>query len=67
MAKKGMYGVFYAKAVLTDGVVTGYTGGVKMMGQAISAEFTPIRRRGIPSTPTTAWRRAKPPARPAER
>ena len=41
MAKIGMYGVFYAKAVVKNGVVTGYTGGVKMMGKAISAEFTP--------------------------
>lgn len=41
MAKIGMYGVYYAKAVVKDGVVTGYTGGVKMMGKAISAEFTP--------------------------
>lgn len=41
MAKIGMYGVYYAKAVVKDGVVTGYTGGVRMMGNAISAEFTP--------------------------
>ena len=41
MAKIGMYGVYYAKAVVKDGIVTGYTGGVKMMGKAISAEFTP--------------------------
>lgn len=41
MAKIGMYGVYYAKAKIVDGVVTGYTGGVKMMGNAISAEFTP--------------------------
>lgn len=41
MAKIGMYGVFYAKAVMKDGTVTGYTGGAKMMGKAISAEFTP--------------------------
>ena len=41
MAKIGMYGVYYARAVLKDGCVTGYTGGVKMMGNAISADFTP--------------------------
>jgi len=41
MAKIGMYGVYYAKAVMKDGAVTGYTGGAKMMGNAISAEFTP--------------------------
>lgn len=41
MAKIGMYGVFYAKAVVRDGIVAGYTGGAKMMGKAISAEFTP--------------------------
>ena len=41
MAKIGMYGVYYAKAVVKNGIVTGYTGGVKMMGNAISAEFTP--------------------------
>ena len=41
MAKIGMYGVFYAKAVVKDGIVTGYTGGAKMMGKAISADFAP--------------------------
>ena len=41
MAKIGMYGVYYAKAVVKDGIVTGYTGGVKMMGKAISADFSP--------------------------
>lgn len=41
MAKTGMYGVYYAKAVVKNGIVVGYTGGVKMMGKAISAEFTP--------------------------
>lgn len=41
MAKIGMYGVYYAKAAVKDGVVVGYTGGAKMMGKAISAEFTP--------------------------
>lgn len=41
MAKIGMYGVYYAKAVVRNGIVVGYTGGAKMMGNAISAEFTP--------------------------
>lgn len=41
MAKIGMYGVFYAKAVLKDNIVAGYTGGVKTMGKAISADFSP--------------------------
>lgn len=41
MAGIGMYGVYYAKCVKDDGVTTGYTGGVKMMGKAISANFTP--------------------------
>ena len=41
MASIGMYGVFYAKCVLLDGVTTGYTGGAKMMGRAISAGFEP--------------------------
>lgn len=41
MAGIGMYGVYYAKCLKTDGVTTGYTGGVKTMGKAISANFTP--------------------------
>lgn len=41
MAGIGMYGVYYAKCLKADGVTTGYTGGVKMMGKAISASFTP--------------------------
>ena len=48
MAKTGMYGVYYAKAIMTDGIVTGYTGGVKMMGKAISADFTPNTPEGDP-------------------
>lgn len=40
MAGIGMYGVYYGKATLTNGVVTGY-GGVKTMGKAISASFEP--------------------------
>ena len=39
MAVYGMYGVYYAKCVKKDGVVTGYTGGMKQMGEAISANF----------------------------
>ena len=41
MAGIGMYGVFYAKAVVKNGIVTGYTGGTKLMGKAISAGFEP--------------------------
>jgi len=40
MAGIGLYGVYYSKATLTDGVVTGYDG-VKTMGKAISASFEP--------------------------
>lgn len=40
MAGIGLYGVYYAKATLTNGVLTGY-GGVKTMGKAISATFDP--------------------------
>lgn len=38
MAGIGLYGVYYAKATISDGVVTGY-GGVQQMGKAISASF----------------------------
>lgn len=41
MAYTGLYGVYYALADVADGVVTGYTGGVKTMGKAISATFEP--------------------------
>lgn len=41
MAGIGLYGVYYAKAAITDGVLTGYTGGAKQMGKAISASFEP--------------------------
>ncbi len=42
MAAIGMYGVFYSKCVKDEnGIVTGYTGGVKQMGKAIDAGFTP--------------------------
>ena len=40
MAGIGMYGVYYSKATLKDGVVSGYAG-VKTMGKAISASFEP--------------------------
>jgi len=39
MAGIGLYGVYYSKATVTDGVITAY-GGVKTMGKAISAQFT---------------------------
>jgi len=38
MAGIGLYGVYYSPAVITDGVVTGYTG-ASIMGKAISASF----------------------------
>lgn len=41
MAGIGLYGVYYAMASLTNGVLTGYTGGVKTMGKAVSAQFDP--------------------------
>jgi hypothetical protein len=41
MAGIGLYGVYYAKCSLTSGVLTGYTGGIKTMGKAISATFDP--------------------------
>lgn len=48
MAGIGLYGVYYAKASLTSGVLTGYSGGVKTMGKAISASFEPADTRGDP-------------------
>ena len=48
MAGIGLYGVYYAKASLTSGVLTGYAGGVKTMGKAISASFEPADTRGDP-------------------
>lgn len=48
MAGIGLYGVYYAKASLTNGVLTGYTGGVKTMGKAISASFEPADTGGDP-------------------
>ncbi|MBR1659250.1 MAG: hypothetical protein IJ705_02915 [Oscillospiraceae bacterium] len=38
MAGIGLYGVYYSKATITGGVVTGYNG-VKTMGKAISASY----------------------------
>lgn len=38
MAGIGLYGVYYAKATVANGVVTGYAG-VQSMGKAISASF----------------------------
>lgn len=40
MAGIGLYGVYYSKAELTNGVLTGYSG-VETMGKAISATFEP--------------------------
>lgn len=40
MAGIGLYGVYYSKGVITDGVLTGYTG-ANQMGKAISATFEP--------------------------
>lgn len=40
MAGIGLYGVYYAKATLSDGVLTGYNG-IQTMGKAISATFDP--------------------------
>lgn len=40
MAGIGLYGVYYSKAKITDGVLTGYNG-VQTMGKAISATFEP--------------------------
>ena len=79
MAKIGMYGVFYAKAVLKQNVVVGYTGGVKMMGQAISADFSPSKPSENPlyanngvaendsSGASGGTLKTTPPARPAGR
>lgn len=40
MAGIGMYGVYYSKATIANGIVTGYAG-VQTMGKAISASFEP--------------------------
>lgn len=47
MAGIGLYGVYYSKAVLTDGILTGYSG-IKQMGKAISASFEPVDQGGNP-------------------
>lgn len=47
MAGIGLYGVYYSKATLTDGVLTGYNG-VQMMGKAISASFEPAEANDNP-------------------
>lgn len=47
MAGIGLYGIYYAKATLADGVVTGY-GTVKDMGKAISASWEPAEVGGNP-------------------
>lgn len=41
MAGIGLYGVFYKKCVKINGVTTGYTGELKQMGKAVSADFAP--------------------------
>lgn len=41
MAGKGLYGVYYKPCVKEGGVVTGYSGTTKMMGNAIQANFAP--------------------------
>lgn len=56
MAIYGVYGVYYAKCVKKDGVVTGYTGGVKQMGEAVSANF---ERRASSGNPLYANNRVK--------
>ena len=45
MAGIGLYGVYYAKGTITDGVLTGYNG-VQTMGKAISANFEPADAGG---------------------
>jgi hypothetical protein len=47
MAGIGLYGVYYSKATLTDGVLTGYNG-VQTMGKAISASFEPAEANDNP-------------------
>ena len=48
MAGIGLYGVYYAKANITDGVLTGYTGGIQTMGKAIRASFEPAAANESP-------------------
>lgn len=40
MAGIGLYGVYYSKATITDGVLSAY-GGIQTMGKAVSASFEP--------------------------
>lgn len=47
MAGIGLYGVYYSKAVIEDGILTGYSG-VETMGKAISASFEPADAGGNP-------------------
>ena len=47
MAGIGLYGVYYSKATLTDGVLTGYNG-IQTMGKAISASFEPAEANDNP-------------------
>ena len=47
MAGIGLYGVYYSKATLNDGVLTGYNG-VQTMGKAISASFEPAEANDNP-------------------
>lgn len=47
MAGIGLYGVYYSKGVITDGVLTGFSG-VQQMGKAISANFTPADANSNP-------------------
>lgn len=47
MAGIGLYGVYYSKATLNDGVLQSYQG-VRQMGKAISATFTPADSTGNP-------------------
>lgn len=48
MAGIGLYGVYYAKCKVANNIVTGYTGGTKSMGKAISATFTPTETENNP-------------------
>ena len=41
MAGIGLYGVYYAKCVKENGVVSGYEGSPKLIGKAVGANFEP--------------------------
>lgn len=47
MAGIGLYGVYYSKCVIEDGVLTGFSG-VQQIGKAISATFTPADNNNNP-------------------